>query len=122
MNAIAAERAAPKRPGLFRRLARRVCAARMEYVWREIEYHRDFLDAVGGRIDAVQPSAVGEPEFAVTFESLQSWGLELAAVESIANDPFGELTHICPSQEGRSENAMPGSLTPETGPRVELAA
>lgn len=118
MNPIATQPAAQKRPGFLRRLARRFCEARVQSVWREIEHHRDFLDAVGGRIEPVHTSA--DPEFTVAFEFLHTWSLGPGTAESI--DPFGELANIGRSQEGSPENAMPGNLNPPIESRVKLAA
>jgi len=54
--------------GFFRRLARRFCQARMEYVRRELQRQGHFLDAVGGRIEPVQASGDGGPQIVLAFE------------------------------------------------------
>jgi len=65
MNPIVTKVSAPNGPGFFGRIARRFCEARMQYVRREIENQRHFLDAIGGPIGFV--SACADPSPTIVF-------------------------------------------------------
>jgi hypothetical protein len=70
MNPIATKSSVQNEPGFFRRLAKRFCEARMEYVRQELQHQRLFLDAVGGPIGLRHAKAENESGLAVASRLL----------------------------------------------------